>query len=399
MLSPDELKALAGNMESHRIERKAALSDNRSKVEEAICAFSNDLPGTGLTGVLLVGVDDRTGRPTGLEITDELLRNLASIRSDGNILPFPTLHAYPSELDGVPIAVVEVEPSQSPPVRLRGRTVIRPGPRGATATRDEERILVERRRSFELSFDQRPVYGAQIADLDLGLFQRELLPSSVTPEVLRENGRSVPEQLAALHLATADGIPNVAGLLVLGLNPTAFVPGAYVQFVRFDGTELTDPVIDRKELIGPMPDVLRRMDEITNANIRVATSVSTGPIESRTPDYPMPTMQQLLRNALMHRNYETSNAPVQWYWFRDRIEIHSPGGLFGRATPETFGRPGGNDYRNPTVAAALHQLGFVQRFGMGVPLARKACADNGNPPPEFLFTSPSSFAVIVKVRP
>jgi ATP-dependent DNA helicase RecG len=112
----------------------------------------------------------------------------------------------------------------------------------------------------------------------------------------------------------------------------------------------------------------------------------------------MATMQQLLRNAVMHRNYESSNAPVQWYWFSDRIEIHSPGGLFGRARPETFGMPGGNDYRNPTLAAALHQLGFVQRFGMGVPLARRACSDNGNPPPEFLF-QPANFAVIVRVRP
>lgn len=70
MLTPEELAALASDLESHRVERKAALSD-KSKVEEAICAFSNDLPGTGRVGVLLIGVDDKTGRPTGLSITDE----------------------------------------------------------------------------------------------------------------------------------------------------------------------------------------------------------------------------------------------------------------------------------------------------------------------------------------
>lgn len=129
----------------------------------------------------------------------------------------------------------------------------------------------------------------------------------------------------------------------------------------------------------------------------MATSVAGGTVETRTPDYPIAAMQQLLRNAVIHRNYETSNAPVQWYWFSDRMEIHNPGGLFGRATPATFGRPGGNDYRNPALAAALYQLGFVQRFGLGVPLARKACADNGNPAPEFLF-EPASFAVVVRAR-
>lgn len=394
MLSEEQLRSLATEMESRRVERKSSMS-SKSKIEEAICAFANDLAGTGEVGVILIGIDDKTGKPSGLPITDELLLNLTNIRSDGNILPFPSLTVYQASLEGVPVAVVEVEPSSSPPVRLRGRTVVRPGPRGATATREEERILVERRRSLELSFDQRPVLGATVDDLDLQLFEREFLPSAVADEVLRENERSPSEQLAGLHLAGPDGQPNVAGLLVLGRDPIAFVPGAYVQFLRLDGTDLTSDVVDRKELSGPLPEVLRRVDEIANAHIRVATRFADRPTEVRSPDYPLSALQQLLRNAVMHRNYETSNAPVSWYWFADRVEIHNPGGLYGRARPDNFGRPGGNDYRNPTVAAALHHLGFVQRFGMGVPLARKACAENGNPEPEFLFET-TSFAVIVR---
>lgn len=257
--------------------------------------------------------------------------------------------------------------------------------------------MSERRRGWDGPFDQRPIRGSTLDDLDLILFQQEFLPNAVAPEILRENGRSIPEQLAALHLASPDGIPNVAGMLILGREPTTYLPGAYVQFLRVDGTELFHPIVDRKELTGPLSDVLRRMDDITSAHIHVSTSIVGSSIERRMPDYPIAAMQQLLRNAVMHRNYETSNAPVQWYWFADRIEIHSPGGLFGRATPQSFGRPGGNDYRNPTVAAALHQLGFVQRFGMGIPLARKACQDNGNPEPEFIFES-SNFAVVVRKR-
>ncbi|MFV8752434.1 ATP-binding protein [Nannocystaceae bacterium ST9] len=398
MLTPEQLAELAGQLASYRVERNASLSPKtKPKIEEAICGFANDLAGLGETGVILVGVDDETGKATGLRITDELLQNLAGIRNEGAILPFPQLLAYEGKLGGIPIAVIEVEPSPSPPVRLRGQTKIRTGPRGATATRDEERVLVERRRSLEFAFDQRVVFGATLEDLDLQFFVHEFLPSAIDPAVLAENGRSVAEQLAALHLASPDAIPNVAGLLVLGLEPTTFIPGAYVQFVRFDGREMTDPIVDRKELAGPLPRVLRQMDDITTAHIHVATSVE-GSAEVRTPDYPMPAMQQLLRNAVMHRNYETSNAPVQWYWFSDRIEIHNPGGLFGRANPDTFGKPGGNDYRNPTLAAALYQLGLVQRFGMGVPLARKACAENGNPQPEFIFGA-ASFAVVVRARP
>lgn len=392
MIDDAELARLARALESQRVERKRSLSD-KSKVEQAICAFANDLPGGGEPGFVLIGLTD-AGDPAGLAITDELLKELSSIRSDGAILPFPRMDVYEAHLDGVPVVVVEVHPSPSPPLRVRGVVWIRVGPTSRRATRDEERVLTERRRAWDGPYDQTPVHGASLDDLDLELFRTEYLPNAVDAETLRENRRSIPEQLAAVHLADPDAVPNVAGLLLLGHEPIAFIPGAYVQFLRIDGVDLGDPVVDRKELVGPLPRVLQRMDELTRAHIRTATEIAGAEREVIRPDYPLNALQQLLRNAVMHRNYETSYAPVQWYWFRDRVEIHNPGGLFGRATPESFGKPGGNDYRNPSLAAALHALGYVQRFGFGVPLAREACRANGNPKPNFQF-QPNNFAVIV----
>ena len=393
MLSAEQLAACALDVEDLHVERVRSMSDPW-KIEEAICAFANDLPGSGKIGVLLVGVED-DGRPSHLPITDAMLQSLSAIRSDGNILPFPQLTVYKAQLNGVDIAVVEVAPSKNTPLRLRGRIPVRVGPRRATATRDEERVLTERRRSFDGPYDQAPVTGAAIDDLDLDLFRTEYLPSAVDADTLAQNQRSVPEQLASLHMASPDAVPNVAGVVMLGRDPTTWVKGAYIQFLRIDGTELTDRIIDRKELVGPMARVLTRADELAQTHVRVAARVAGTDREQNQPDYPMDALQQLIRNAVMHRNYETSHAPIQWYWFRDRVEIHNPGGLFGRATPDTFGKPGGNDYRNPTIASALAALGFVQRFGLGVPLARKACRDNGNPEPEFSFGS-GSFAVILR---
>jgi ATP-dependent DNA helicase RecG len=393
MIDEATIATLCRAVESQRVERKRTLSD-KSKVAQAICAFANDLPASGETGLVFVGVND-DGSAAGVPVTDQLLRDLANLRSDGNILPFPQLDVYEARLEGSPIAVVEVHPSPSPPVRVRGCVWVRVGSTTRRATRDEERVLVERRRAWDGPYDQTVVHGATLDDLDLDLFRSDYLPNAVDSETLRENQRSTPERLAALHLAAPDAIPNVAGLLLLGHEPTAFVKGAYIQFLRIDGTELADPVIDRREMVGPLPRVLRELDELTRAHIRVATSIAGHDREAVKPDYPIEALQQLLRNAVMHRNYETSYAPVQWYWFRDRIEIHNPGGLFGRATPETFGQPGGNDYRNPTIAAALHTLGYVQRFGFGVPMARRACNTNGNPAPDFAF-QPGNFAVVVR---
>ena len=85
----------------------------------------------------------------------------------------------------------------------------------------------------------------------------------------------------------------------------------------------------------------------------------------------------------MHRTYDGTNAPVHVYWFDDRIEINSPGGPYGALTPENFGRPGVIDYRNPTLAEAMRVLGLVQRYGFGIPAARRELRAAGPPAPEF----------------
>ena len=89
---------------------------------------------------------------------------------------------------------------------------------------------------------------------------------------------------------------------------------------------------------------------------------------------------------------------MYWYWFSDRVEIHSPGGLYGRVNESNFGQPGATDYRNQTLAEGLKVTGFVQRFGMGIELARRRCAENGNPPPAFTF-SPSAVLATIRRRP
>ena len=95
--------------------------------------------------VVFVGADD-AGPPKGLPITDALLRQLADIKTDGNIVPPPTLTVSKHVLAGHEVAVVTVRPTDSPPVRDRGRTWIRVGPRRAVASLQDERILNEKRR-------------------------------------------------------------------------------------------------------------------------------------------------------------------------------------------------------------------------------------------------------------
>ena len=392
MLTDKELEHLLKNIESDRVERKKSDKD-RNKIKETICAFANDLPGHGQSGILFIGVND-DGTCSNLSITDKLLKTLSSMRSDGNILPPPTLVVQKRILDGCELAVIVVEPSDTPPVRYRGRAWVRVGPRQHIATSEDERRLTERRRAMDLPFDHRPVQGASLEDLDLVFFRKTYLPTAIHPDVLERNQRPVEQQLASLRFLTREQAPNYGAMLVLGRDPLAWVPGAYVQFLRLDGASLTDPILDRKELSGPLCDVLDRVEELLRINVSTAVEMGSSPREIQRPDYPVMALSQLARNAVMHRAYENTNAPVKVYWFSDRIEISNPGGLYGQVNSENFGK-GATDYRNPLIAEAMRILGYVQRFGMGIPLARRELEQNGNPPPEFQF-EPGGFLVTVR---
>lgn len=385
-MTDEELEALLVGGESDRVERTSSTTDT-DKFCEAVCAFANDLPDNREPGVLFIGVNNN-GACANIAVTDRLLQALGGLRSDGNIIPLPSIVVQHRRIRNCDVAVVVVRPSYDPPVRYKGRVHIRVGPRKAIASQDEERRLVEKRRSRDLPFDLTPVRSASFDALDLDFFRRIYLPAAVAPEILERNQRTAEEQLLSLRFIYRDRengelFPTVVGLLTIGKEPREYIPGAYVQFIRFEGRALTDPIKDQREISGSLSDVIREMDEVFKANITVKSEFQTGIQETRQPDYPLVALQQIARNAVLHRNYEATNAPTRINWFDDRIEILSPGGPFGQVTVENFGQPGVADYRNAHIAEVLKVLGYVQRFAVGIATARSAMQSNGNPAPEF----------------
>ena len=396
-LSDAELEALLNDLESDRAERKGSFKgDAPEKVRQAVCAFANDLPNHQKAGVVFIGARD-DGSPSGLVVTDELLKQLADIRSDGNILPLPTMTVEKRLLKGAEMAVITVLPADSPPVRYKGRIWIRTGPRRGIASAQDERILNEKRRHRDLPFDLQPVSFATVADLSRTLFESEYLPGAVAPDILAANERSHEERLAASRMieSAENPVPTVLGCIVLSPRARDLIPCDYIQFLRIDGTTLADPIKDEEVIDGPLAQMLRRLDDKLEAHIQTAVEITSGTVERRSPDYPLAALQQLARNAVMHRTYEGTNAPVRITWFNDRIEITNPGGPYGIVNRQNFGKPGYTDYRNPNLAEAMKALGFVQRFGVGIQTAQKALADNGNPPAEF---DPQDNLVLVTVR-
>jgi ATP-dependent DNA helicase RecG len=390
------LEQLIQEVESDRAERKQSWSGSApEKIREAVCAFANDLPNHDRPGVVFIGVRD-DGIPTGIAVTDELLLTLAHIKTDGRIVPPPTITVEKRNLLAAEIAVLTVWPADAPPVRFDGRVWIRIGPRRGIATAQDERILTEKRRHRDKLFEATPVYGADLSDLSRLIFEQEYLPAAVAPDVLAANARTYEQRLAACGMTTSpdEPIPTVLGILSLGTTPRTWIPGNYIQFLRIRGASLGDPVVDSEEVDGTASLILRRIDDKLKAHLTLAVDYKSSSTEIRSTPYPVVALQQIVRNGVMHRTYEGTSAPLRVYWFDDRIEVLSPGGPYGIVNSSNFGAPGITDYRNPGLAGVMKVLGFVQRFGFGIGDARHALQENGNPPLEFVAESSHVLATI-----
>ena len=390
MLTTDQLLALLVDHESDAVEF-TTFTKNTDKFCEAICAFANDFPNRRQPGYLLVGVND-DGTVSGLVVTDQLLRRLADLRSNVNLEPLPAMTVEKYTLPDGEIAVVEVLPSNLPPVRYRGRVWIRVGPARHGANQQEERILVEKRAALQKPFDIRPCHGCTLDDLVLDLFSVSYLPAAVDRDVIAENQRDITEQMASLRLYDLVAeCPTNAAALLFAKDPLRWIAGAYVQFVRWSGTTMADDPISAKSFSGELLTVLREVASFVELRTESYPVAETPFRERPEIDYPPVAVREILMNAIMHRSYE-SNAPVQFYWYEDRIDIQSPGGLYGMASPENFPRQ--TDYRNPVIAEAMATLGYVNHFGRGVIRAQDALRRNGNPEAEFTFDPSHVLATI-----
>jgi ATP-dependent DNA helicase RecG len=395
MISKAKLAKLFSLNEDYRIERTTSIT-NTDKFCQAICAFSNDLPNTKLPGYLLIGVNDN-GSLAGLKVTDELLKNISAIRSDGNILPIPVMSVEKFIYPQGEVLVVEVHPSPYPPVRYRGRTWIRIGPRKDIASDSEERLLTERRVANISTFDTTPCFDSTINDLNTNLFTNEYLNKAIAEDVKLNETRRIEDQLASLRFFdTKINVPTFAGILLFGNKPEYFLPGAYIQYVRFAGFDNASDIRNEYKFTGNIISIINKLDTFLDTSLIQKHPIPVSTLkEKMVYNFPRWAIRELLMNAIMHRDYQ-SNMPIKLYQYIDRIEITNSGGLYGNVRPENF--PDTSDYRNPIIAEAMKTLDYVNKFNRGISRVQKELLDNGNLEATFNISKMTVFGVSVNEK-
>ncbi len=357
---------------------------NKEEIYRAVAAFANDLSGSGEPGHVLIGVD-RRGTVIGLpwasaDERDKGLQELAGLFRQIKIVPNPSVDVEALEVGGKVVAVLRVSPYAVPSVvKVDGVAWVRVGTTTQRATEADLARLEERRPENALPFDRRVVAAATLDDLDLASLRATWLAAR-EGDVDHDTFPAFEAWLSledVVRRTPRGWSPTVTGILLHGLDPQTWLPGAAIDFVRYDGITYEAQPILRKRATGTLG---RQLDTAWAQLEALNAAVPTAPDgikQGFAEMYPREVLKELTRNLVQHRRYDQTNAPGRISWFDDRIEFNNPGGPFGAASEGTFGDH--SDYRNPTITQGLVEQGYVQRLGRGVRVARLVLARAGHP--------------------
>ena len=185
--------------------------------------------------------------------------------------------------------------------------------------------------------------------------------------------------------------PTLAAVMNFGLYPQGYFPQLCITAIVVPGTEIgeTDDMnarfLDNRRIEGTIPEMVEQALLFCRRNMKIRTTIDseTGLRTDRT-EYPVDAIREAVLNALIHRDYSiyTEGTPVQIDFFSDRLEIHSPGTLYGRMSVEQLGyaRP---DQRNPALAVMTEILTSAENRYSGIPTMRRAMKEYHLPEPKF----------------
>ena len=181
---------------------------------------------------------------------------------------------------------------------------------------------------------------------------------------------SVAEQtrlLQNMNLATDAGNLNLAGVLLFAERPEWIVPQFVVKAIRYPGNRIhSSDYVDTEDFSGPLPKIFDAAMSFVMRNLH-KVQAGRGVNAPGTPEIPETVFEELLVNALMHRDYLVS-APIRLFIFDNRIEIISPGHLPNNLTVEKI-RAGNSNIRNPILVSYVAK-GLMPYHGLGSGIKR-----------------------------
>ncbi len=356
---PDTLKTLLAAGEDSRRQFKRDVT-NADALAAEMAAFANAEGGT-----LFLGVADDGSAP-GLSRTDvnrlnQLISNVASqhVKSPLTV----RTENIPVGKDRVVIVLTVPKGQDKPYFDRNGVIWFKNGAdKRRVNSREELRRLFQSVDIFHA--DELPT-RAGIDKLDRLRFRDFLRDTYNQPYP------DSPEELLTLlrnmNLATDDGVLNLAGVLLFAERPEWIKPQFVIKAIRYPGNAIhVSEYIDTEDFSGTFPEIFEGAMAFIMRNLR-KVQAGKGVNAPGIPEIPPVVFEELLVNALVHRDYLIS-APIRLFVFDDRIEIISPGHLPNNLTVEKI-RTGNSNIRNPILASYVAK-GLLPYRGLGSGIKR-----------------------------
>jgi ATP-dependent DNA helicase RecG len=319
-------------------------------------------------GRIFIGVEDKTGRVLGLSLDDiDRIGRLVSDSASQNVKPpiNPIIENVPHP-DGIVMVLSVANGIAKPYMDNQGIIWVKNGPdkRRVTAREELQRMFQS---AGLLHGDEVPANGLGASDIDLdyfkGIYERKLGESFDTAAV------DLPRLLENMNLSKG-GVLNVAGALLFAKRPAFRLPAFIVKAIHYPGND-QDPsgYLRSEDISGKLIDVFQRtVNFILHGLDHVQQQQSVNSVGE--PEIPRIALEELVSNALVHRDYFIS-APVRVFMYRDRVEIISPGHLPNNLTVVNV-LAGNSNMRNPVLASFASTALPYRGMGTGVRRALNA---------------------------
>lgn len=374
--------------EAQTVEVKSAQGGCPRKLYDTLSGFSNQDSG----GIIVFGLDENSG--FALNDIYDLQDLQKSVTEQCQQMEPPVRAVFTfAELDGKKIASAEIPALELSrrPCYYKGKGLykgayLRVGDADMPMT-DYEIYSYEAFRKH-VHDDERPVERASL----------EYMDKVKLAGYIAENRNDRPgfammsdEQACEMLNITRDGIPTLAAVMNFAILPQSYFPQFSVTAVVVPGTEIGETgsmgerFLDNKRIRGTIAEMVEGTVSFCRRNMKTKTIIdkNSGRREDET-EYPVAAIREAVLNALIHRDYSsyTEGTPVQIEMYSNRMEIHSPGSLYGRMTVEQLGKAK-PDLRNPALATMTESQTEAENRYSGIPTMRREMNLRGLPEPVF----------------
>jgi len=374
------------------VEVKSARLGTPQRLFETLSAFANRTGG----GVLLLGLDESQrfeiiGVGNAQRLQEEI-SHVAASELEPPLRPSFTVRDFEGKTV-IAVEISEVPANRKPcyykPAGLQKGAYIRVG----NTNRQMSDYEIYGYASFRTqpTLDEEIIPDATMEDLDrnrLLQYLEELKRTRPQAGYLKQPFEKILKQLSIVREQEGILQPTLAGLLVFGNYPQAFEPQLVITFLQFYGVTETEKTprgerfLDNQKFEGPIPEMVESAVNHVLAGIR-KSSLIDGLLRRDIPEYPAVAIREAVVNAVAHRDYShfVRGSYIQIRLFADRLEIQSPGGLYGNVTEENLETD--QSTRNRRLMRLMEDLHLVENRGSGVSAMLEAMHQANLEPPRF----------------